>query len=83
MSEPGMFTFLMEGVSERERNSASALNFLVTFAGQATAATAAGWLLTRFGYPPVLAVAAAIAAASALLFRALLAPRKPDAPSSA
>jgi MFS family permease len=82
MSEPGMFTMLMEGVSEGERSSASALNFLVSFGGQAIAATAAGWMLARFGYPPVLCAAAAICVVAALLFRVLLAPPKPSSQSA-
>jgi MFS family permease len=82
MSEPGMFTLLMEGVPDGERSSASALNFLVSFSGQAIAATIAGWMLARFGYPPVLAAAAAICVVAALLFRVLLAPKKPDAPAA-
>ncbi len=72
MSEPGMFTYLMEGVAPSERNSASALNFLVAFAGQAIAAAVSGVMLARFGYPPVLAVASATCVAAALLFRVLL-----------
>jgi MFS family permease len=82
MSEPGMFTLLMEGVRAGERSSASALNFLVSFSGQAIAAAAAGWLLARFGYPPVMVGAAVICVLAALLFRVLLANPKPDAPSS-
>jgi len=73
MSEPGMFTVLMDRVAPGERNGASALNFLVTFAGQAVAAAVAGSMLARFGYPPVLAAGAAIAVAAAFLFRALVA----------
>jgi predicted MFS family arabinose efflux permease len=79
MSEPGMFTYLMESVAPSERNSASALNFLVTFAGQAIAAAVSGAMLARFGYPPVLAVGAAMCVAAALLFRVLLV--KPSARS--
>jgi MFS family permease len=73
MSEPGMFTLLMEGVPEGERNSASALNFLVAFSGQAIAAATAGHLLTTFGYPTVMIGAAIICAGATLLFRVLLA----------
>jgi len=72
MSEPGMFTLLMDSVPLGERNAASALNFLVQFAGQAIAATVAGWMLARFGYPPVLAAGAAISIAAAFLLRALV-----------
>jgi len=82
MSEPGQFTLLMEAVRAAERNSASALNFLVTFAGQALAAAAAGWLLARFGYPPVMVAAGVICVLAALLFRVLLANPRPGAPSS-
>jgi MFS family permease len=73
MSEPGMFTLLMEGVPEAERNSASALNFLVGFSGQAIAAATAGHLITNFGYPPVMIGSALVCASAALLFRVLLA----------
>ncbi|HTR34734.1 MAG TPA: MFS transporter [Bryobacteraceae bacterium] len=83
MSEPGMFTLLMEVSPEVERSSASALNILVMFAGQAIAATISGSLLARFGYPPVLTVAAIIAAAVALLFRLLMNSRKPSSPANA
>ncbi len=76
MSEPGLFTLLMEGIAENERASASALNFLVAFSGQAIAAAAAGHLLTHFGYPPVMIGAAIICAGAALLFRVLLAKRQ-------
>ncbi len=78
MSEPGMFTLLMEGVPEGERGSASALNFVVAFSGQAIATATAGHLLTNFGYPPVMIGAAVVCAGAALLFRVLLAkpPRK-------
>ena len=57
MSEPGMFTFLMDHTKEPERGGAAALNMLVLFGGQAVAATISGLALRRFGYPPVLATA--------------------------
>jgi MFS family permease len=72
MSEPGMFTLLMEAAPPDERASASALNFLVMFGGQAVAAAVAGQLLEKFGYPPVLLGAAAICGAAALLFELLI-----------
>ncbi len=78
MSEPGMFTVLMEGVPEGERNSASALNFLVAFSGQAIANAVGGKLIKNFGYPPVMIGAAIICTGAAFLFRVLLAkPRLP------
>ena len=72
MSEPGMFTLLMDSVTVGERNGASALNFLVSFGGQAIAASVAGWMLVRFGYPPILAGGAFICVAAAFLLRGLL-----------
>jgi MFS family permease len=81
MSEPGMFTLLMDRVPTGERNSASALNFLVSLAGQAIAAAVAGVLLARYGYPPVLTSAAVICVLAAFLFRVLLGKPKPDSPS--
>jgi len=81
MTEPGIFTFLMDGVPVEDRSSASALNFLVTFAAQATVAAIAGRVVSRFGYPPVLVAGAIICALAALLFRALLAkPKRPPRP---
>ena len=81
MSEPGMFTMLMEGAAPGDRGSASALNFLVSFSVRAIAAAASGWLLTRLGYPPVMVAAAVICVAAALTFRLLLADPKPPVAS--
>jgi MFS family permease len=81
MTEPGLFTFLMDGVQAEERSNASALNFLVTFAAQAIVAGIAGRMLSRFGYPPVLVAAAIICALGAVLFRVLLAKPKLSAPA--
>jgi len=82
MSEPGMFMFLMNGVAAGERNSASALNILVSVGCQAVAAALAGGILARFGYPPLLAAASAMCLAAALLFRTLLVRREPLARAS-
>ena len=81
MTEPGLLTFLMDGVQPEERSNASALNFLVTFTAQAMVAAVAGKAMTRFGYPPVLITAAIICALAALLFRVLFANPKPPVPS--
>ena len=72
MSEPGLNTLLMNHVDERERGGASALNYLVAFGAQTVAAFGAGALLARWGYGPVLAAAAALAALAAALFHTLL-----------
>jgi hypothetical protein len=69
MSEPGLNTLLMNQVDERERGGASALAYLVAFGAQAVAAYAGGQLLERFGFGPVLAGAAALAALAAAGFR--------------
>jgi MFS family permease len=68
MSEPGIYSSLMNRVLPEQRSGASALNFLVMFAGQALAATVAGWVVAHYGYPPMLAGASVLAAAAAWLF---------------
>jgi predicted MFS family arabinose efflux permease len=72
MSGPGIYTFLMNKVEDSEKSNASALNLLVTSLSQAAAATGAGYLLTRFGYPAVILGIAGVAAIAALMFRLLL-----------
>jgi predicted MFS family arabinose efflux permease len=72
MSEPGTFTLLMTQVETNERPGVSALNFFITAASQAVAAAVAGTAVTRYGYPVVLASAAAMAAVAAFLFWYLL-----------
>jgi MFS family permease len=71
MSEPGMLTYLMDRVPESERSGVSALNFLVASSGQAIAAVVSGMLLRRFGYPPVLMLAAALCVVAGILVRFL------------
>jgi MFS family permease len=71
MSEPGMLTYLMDRVPESERSGVSALNFLVASSAQAIAAVVSGMLLRRFGYPPVLLLAAALCAMAGVLIRLL------------
>jgi MFS family permease len=73
MSEPGMLTYLMDCVPEAERSVLSSWNFLVASCAQAIAAVVSGMLLRRFGYSPVLILAAALCAISGLLVRWLLA----------
>ena len=72
MSEPGMYSLLMNKVTPSQRSGASAMNFLVVSLAQAIAAAAAGASFARFGYPVVLGAIAAIALIAALMFRALL-----------
>lgn len=79
MSEPGIYSSLMNHVAANERGGASALNFLVIFVAQAIAATSAGAVVARFGYAPMLMSAAAIAAVAGVLFWRL---PKPGAPAA-
>ncbi len=82
MSEPGIFTLLMSNALPAERSGVSALNFLVTNCSMALAAAVAGMAVKRFGYPPVLITAAAMAGLAAFLFGTLLVPwdrRNPSA----
>ena len=72
MSEPGMFSLLMNQMSAEERTGASTLNFLVINVSQAIAAAVAGGLFVRLGYPEVIRITAGGALAAALLFRFLL-----------
>jgi predicted MFS family arabinose efflux permease len=72
MSEPGMFTLLMNKMSPEERSGASALTFLVMSLSQSFAAATAGASFTRFGYPAVLSVTAVVALAAAGVSRLLL-----------
>ncbi len=72
MSEPGMYSLLMNRVLPAEQSGASAANFLVIFSSHAIAAALAGKAFARFGYPPVLVVAAALAVFAGALFRGLL-----------
>ena len=60
MSEPGMYTLLMSNVPPEQRAGASALNFVTLFGSQAIAAWIAGEAIARYGYTPVLLVAAAL-----------------------
>lgn len=75
MSEPGMLNYLMDAVPDNERSGVSALNFLVSSIMQAVAAVISGMLLQRWGYPPVLLIAAALCALAGLLVRALVGSR--------
>ena len=72
MDDPGVYTLVMNQVSSAQRGGASALQYLVAFTAQAISAAVSGWVLARFGYPPVLASAAILGATAALLFWRLL-----------
>lgn len=72
MSEPGMYSLLMNQVSPSEQTGASSLNFLVVNISQAVAALASGAAFERFGYPAVLGVIAGVAFIAGCAFRMLL-----------
>jgi predicted MFS family arabinose efflux permease len=80
MSEPGMYSLLMNRVAPSEQTGASALNFLVANVCQAIAAVAAGAAFERFGYPAVLGVIAGVAFFAACAFRILLGRKSEPAP---
>lgn len=71
MSEPGIYSLLMERVATQERSGASALNFLIVFGGQAIAAAIAGMAVRRYGYRVVLALAGLAALFAGLMMRGL------------
>ena len=83
MSEPGIYSLLMDSVPAQERSSASAWNSLVLSASQAVAAGCAGAALVRFGYPAVLSAAAVIAFLAACTFKPLFRPRKVEPAANA
>jgi predicted MFS family arabinose efflux permease len=72
ISEPGMYTILMDRVRPEEQSGASALNFIVVFGAQSAAAGLAGAGYAHYGYPAVIGVAAALAASAAFLFRRVI-----------
>jgi hypothetical protein len=72
MSEPGIFSLLMDQVDPAERAGASALTFLVISLAQSVSVAVAGASLTRFGYPSVLMAITAVASVAALSFWSLL-----------
>jgi MFS family permease len=74
MSSPGLYNLLMNETPDAERSAAAAMTLFCNALAGSVATAAAGILLTRFGYPPVLFSLAILALAIALLFRFLLAP---------
>jgi MFS family permease len=73
MSEPGMYSYLMNAATPASRTTASALNFVVAFGAQAIASGVAGMVIARAGYTTVIAIGSMLCAVAALLF-ALLVP---------
>jgi MFS family permease len=80
MSEPGLYSYLMDVVAARDRGGASALNFVVAFGAQAIAAAVAGAFIYRLGYSPVLLLAAVVCAVAALMFGLLREKPAPERP---
>jgi predicted MFS family arabinose efflux permease len=74
MSSPGLYNLLMNETPDPQRSTAAAMTLFSNALGAAIATAAAGILLTRYGYPPVLFSLAAVALAIALFFRFLLSP---------
>jgi MFS family permease len=81
MTEPCLFTLLMDRVAPAERSGASALNFLATSLAGTLSAIAAGAALPRFGYSFVLGAAAILALVAAILMFATRALYSAGSPS--
>src|SRR5205085_6748477 len=64
----GVHSLVMNKVSPAERSGASALQLLVTFSANALAASIAGTVIARYGYPTMLSGAAVIGLVASLLF---------------
>jgi predicted MFS family arabinose efflux permease len=71
MSDPGTNTLLMNQVEPAQRSGAAALSFLVAFLAQALAASAAGAVVARYGYTPMLIGATILGGVAAWLFSRL------------
>jgi predicted MFS family arabinose efflux permease len=80
MYEPGCFGLLANMVAPEQRASASALYFLVVSLASALSAAIAGVAIRRFGYLPVMCLAAVTATIAALCFQLLLRDRVPADP---
>jgi MFS family permease len=72
MDEPAMESLLMTKVEPHERSGATAMMYMVIFASGAVVAPGAGYGLTHFGYPVIIAAAAFLLVLGALLFGFLL-----------
>lgn len=71
MSEPGMFSLLMDAIPAHDHNGASASTFFVSAISQLIASAVTGVALERFGYSLVLASIAGLAIIASILFRRL------------
>ena len=74
MSAPGLYNFLMNETPDRDRSTAASMTLFSNALAGSLATAAAGALITRFGYRPVLFGIALEAVAIALLFLALFNP---------
>jgi MFS family permease len=72
MSEPAIFSLLMNHLEVADRAGASALTFLVINLSQAIASILAGTSFVHFGYPTVISATAVVGLVAASLFRRLL-----------
>jgi MFS family permease len=74
MSEPGIYSLLMEIVPKEVRAGASASMTLVLAISQLIAAASAGWGFTHLGYPRVLGIIALFAVTAGILFNTVVRP---------
>jgi predicted MFS family arabinose efflux permease len=75
MSSPGLYNLLMNETPDAQRSSAAAMTLFCNALAGSIATAGAGALLTRFGYKPVLLGIAAVALATAFLFRWMIVPQ--------
>ena len=72
MTEPALYSLLMDRLPPSDRAGASALNFLVINVSQTIATLAAGAAFVRLGYPLVITATSTVCVVAALLFWLLL-----------
>jgi hypothetical protein len=83
MTAPGMYNLLMSRVQDSERTTASSVMMFCNALVGAAATATTGSLLTRFGYPPVLAGIAGAAVIAAMALRCLIGRSSTTEPATA
>lgn len=74
MSSPGLYNLVMSKTPDNERTTAAAATLLCNAIAASAATTCSGALIARYGYPPVLIGAAALAFTATLLVWLLFTP---------
>ncbi len=76
VSEPWLYSLMMDRIPPEGRSTASSLHLLTTSIILSISAVATGSAITRYGYQPVFGALAACAATSALLFYVIARPQR-------